>query len=175
MYLYLKCNKIFLRYVISFYCFECVLLYFIYWGLKLGFSGSCLDWSNGATMSSSVIRVTHFIGSPNMFSYILRKMVFCIWINLKLNCVSYTTTYPILLKIQPIRGLESRCIFCGIQRLVFHLDFPPLLASDYRNGTKTYVRTVLVNVVSFLHKVKIVLETWEVNKILMMNSMLGTN
>ena len=40
------------------------------------------------------------------------------------------------LKIQPIRGLESSSIFGGIQRVVFHLTFLPLLANDYRNGPK---------------------------------------
>ena len=65
----------------------------------------------------------------------------------------------------------------SIQRVVFHLAFPPLLASDYRNGAKTVCVSFRngANVIgqiceSFLHKVKIVLETWEVNKKLMKNS-----
>ena len=64
--------------------------------------------------------------------------------------------------MQPIRGLESRCIFFSIQRVVFYSSFPPLLTNDYRNGAKTECAYVpkLHKVVgqsrkSFLHKEKL--------------------
>ena len=60
-----------------------------------------------------------------------------ITIPLYLYLYLYAYIYPMPYKIQPIRGLESRCIFCGIQRVAFHPAFLPLLASDYRNGAKT--------------------------------------
>ena len=65
----------------------------------------------------------------------------------------------------------------SIQRVVFHLAFTPLLASVYRSGAKTVCVSFRngANVIgqiceSFLHKVKLVLETWEVKKKLMKNS-----
>ena len=33
-------------------------------------------------------------------------------------------------KIQKIRGKDCRCIFCGMQRVVFHSSFPSLLARN---------------------------------------------
>ena len=65
----------------------------------------------------------------------------------------------------------------SIQQVVFLPAFPPLLASDYRNGAKTVcvrfrngAKVVGQRGESFLHKVKIVLETWEVNTKLTKNS-----
>ena len=68
-----------------------------------------------------------------------------------------------LRNIQLIRGLGSRCVFCGISWVVFHPALPSLLASDYRNGAKNVCARYemapkfLINVVSFLHKIKICL------------------
>ena len=56
---------------------------------------------------------------------------------------------------------EKLCIFCGIQRVVFHMAFPPLLASDNGNGANTVcvrfrngAKVVGQHRESFLHKVK---------------------
>ena len=35
------------------------------------------------------------------------------------------------LRIQPIRKLESRCIFYGMQRVVFHEKIPAFLNTSY--------------------------------------------
>ena len=49
--------------------------------------------------------------------------------------------YPMPWKIQPIRGQDCRCIFCGIystgnmQRVVFHSTFPSLLALNSLLGS----------------------------------------
>ena len=42
----------------------------------------------------------------------------------------YIIFYPMPWKIQPIRGQDYRCIFCGMQRVVFHPTFPSLLARN---------------------------------------------
>ena len=38
-------------------------------------------------------------------------------------------------KIQPIRGQDYRCIFCGMQRVVFHSTFPSFLARNSLLGS----------------------------------------
>ena len=38
-------------------------------------------------------------------------------------------------KIQPISGQEYRCIFCSMQRVVFHSTFPSLLARNSLPGS----------------------------------------
>ena len=46
------------------------------------------------------------------------------------NSLSHAIKYT----IQPIRGVESRCVFCSIQRVA---AFRPLLVSDSRNSAKS--------------------------------------
>ena len=38
--------------------------------------------------------------------------------------------YPMPRRILPIRSLESSCIFCGIQRVVFHESFPAFITTS---------------------------------------------
>ena len=47
----------------------------------------------------------------------------------------HTILYPMLRKIQPIRGQDYRCIFCGMQRVVFHSTFPSFLARNSSLGS----------------------------------------
>ena len=43
--------------------------------------------------------------------------------------------YPMPWKIQPIRAQDYRCIFCGMQTVVFHSTFPSLLARNSLLGS----------------------------------------
>lgn len=38
-----------------------------------------------------------------------------------------TVLYPLLFKLQPVRKLESRCIYCSIPRVVFRESFPAFI------------------------------------------------
>ena len=38
-----------------------------------------------------------------------------------------TYIFPMPLRIQPIRKLETLCMFCGMQRVVFHQKIPAFL------------------------------------------------
>ena len=48
---------------------------------------------------------------------------------------SHIFFYPMPWKIQPIRGRDYRCIFCGMLRVVFHSTFPSLLARNSLLGS----------------------------------------
>ena len=47
----------------------------------------------------------------------------------------YIFIYPMPWKIQPIRAQDYRCIFCGMQTVVFHSTFPSLLARNSLLGS----------------------------------------
>ena len=46
-----------------------------------------------------------------------------------------TYIYPMTWKIQPIRGQDYRCIFCGMQRVIFHSTFLSLLGRENLLGS----------------------------------------
>ena len=68
---------------------------------------------------------------------IVRKTSYCIVYCIAFYCIVLygIVFYPMSWKIQPIRGQDYRCIFCGMQRVVFYSTFPSLLARNSLLGS----------------------------------------
>ena len=76
---------------------------------------------------------------PNIF-YLFFVIVTFI---LMTNCIC-STFYPMPFRIEPIRELQTRCIPCGTQRLVFHEKILTMLAASIfptKTETSTTVKT----------------------------------
>ena len=73
------------------------------------------------------------------FNYIISYLIISYY---TINIIIFYKN-PMPSKIQLIRGQDCLCIFCGMQQVIFHSSFPPLLLQiSYRGPLRTSENTL---------------------------------